>query len=116
MRFSKASSRLAAALDRTIAEREELVEALRLTHEYVGWQMLPPVEGWSWYDALRKHHPTYVARVETAAAFRETVRHDISQCIPGREFRQCEVGEDGRCRIDEHYWRSGIAQASEPRP
>jgi len=35
----------------------DLIEALRLTVEYVGTTMLPPIEGWSWYDALRKYHP-----------------------------------------------------------
>jgi len=30
---------------------EQCVEALRLTREYVGEEMLPPLEGWSWYDA-----------------------------------------------------------------
>lgn len=36
---------------------EELTEALRFTVEYVGTEMLPPVEGWSWYDALLKYAP-----------------------------------------------------------
>lgn len=35
----------------------ELVEAIRLTVEYLGTETLPPVEGWSWYDALRKYAP-----------------------------------------------------------
>ncbi len=30
---------------------EQCVEALRLTREYVGEEMLPALEGWSWYDA-----------------------------------------------------------------
>lgn len=29
----------------------ECVEAIRLTREYVGEEMLPEIEGWSWYDA-----------------------------------------------------------------
>ncbi len=33
------------------AALEQCVEALRLTREYVGEEMLPPLEGWSWYDA-----------------------------------------------------------------
>lgn len=36
---------------------EELTEALRLTVEYVGLEMLPPLEGWSYYDALVKYAP-----------------------------------------------------------
>jgi hypothetical protein len=30
----------------------QAVEAIRLTREYVGEQMLPMVPGWSWYDAV----------------------------------------------------------------
>lgn len=30
----------------------ELEEALRLTQEYIGDERLPPLPGWSWYDAL----------------------------------------------------------------
>jgi hypothetical protein len=26
-------------------------EAFRLTREYLGPEVLPPVDGWSWYDA-----------------------------------------------------------------
>jgi hypothetical protein len=46
---------------RTLEEAEaaiaELAQALRLTREYVGEELLPPAEGWSWYDALRRHAP-----------------------------------------------------------
>ena len=35
----------------------ELTEAIRLTVEYVGMDTLPPIEGWSWYDALVKYAP-----------------------------------------------------------
>lgn len=31
----------------------EAKEGIRLTREYVGEAMLPPIEGWSWYDATR---------------------------------------------------------------
>ena len=40
---------------------EELTEAIRLTVEYVGVDVLQPVEGWSWYDALVKYAPEKVA-------------------------------------------------------
>jgi hypothetical protein len=43
----------------------ELCEAIRLTVEYVGTTMLPPIEGWSWYDALVKYAP------ETATMLKE---------------------------------------------
>jgi hypothetical protein len=35
----------------------DLVEALRLTAEYVGQQTLPANAGWSWFDALTRHAP-----------------------------------------------------------
>jgi hypothetical protein len=35
-------------------EIHELCEALRLTAEYA---MLPPIEGWSWWDAFSKYAP-----------------------------------------------------------
>lgn len=35
----------------------ELADALRLTVEYVGTDTLPPLPGWSWFDALSKHAP-----------------------------------------------------------
>ena len=36
---------------------EELTEALRLTVEYTGNDTLPAIEGWSWFDALKKYAP-----------------------------------------------------------
>lgn len=32
----------------------KLAEALRLTQEYVGDEVLPALPGWSWYDALEE--------------------------------------------------------------
>ena len=45
------------------AANRELTEAIRLTVEYVGNDMLPAIEGWDWYDALVKYAP------EVAQAF-----------------------------------------------
>lgn len=42
----------------------ELAEAIRLTREYVGEDLLPAVEGWSWYDALRRWAPEHLPRTE----------------------------------------------------
>ena len=38
----------------------DLAEALRLTVEYVGNDMLPAREGWSWFDALNRYNPDMV--------------------------------------------------------
>lgn len=43
---------------------EELTEAIRFTAEYLGVGILPPIHGWSWYDALVKYAP------EKAAVFK----------------------------------------------
>lgn len=40
----------------------ELTEAIRLTVEYVGNDTLPALEGWSWFDALRKYDPESAQR------------------------------------------------------
>jgi hypothetical protein len=36
---------------------DDLVQALIHTREYVGEERLPAKEGWSWYDAIKKHSP-----------------------------------------------------------
>lgn len=36
---------------------EELAKAIHFTVEYIGYDHLPAVPGWSWYDALRRYHP-----------------------------------------------------------
>lgn len=51
-----------AALKAKEAENRELVEALRLTVEYVGTHTLRPEPGWSWYDALTKYAPEVAER------------------------------------------------------
>lgn len=38
----------------------ELAQAIRLTREYVGADLLPAIDGWSWYDALRRWAPEYL--------------------------------------------------------
>ena len=40
-----------------IESETELTQAIRYTVEYVGMETLPPVDGWSWYDALKKYDP-----------------------------------------------------------
>lgn len=41
---------------------EELCHAIRRTVEYTGNDILPPIEGWSWFDALSKYAPDMAAR------------------------------------------------------
>jgi len=42
----------------------ELCAALFHTVDYVGVEMLPPIEGWSWYDAMCKYSPESVRGFE----------------------------------------------------
>ena len=42
----------------------ELTEAIRLTQEYIGDELLPRKEGWSWFDALTKYAPEKLERSE----------------------------------------------------
>lgn len=56
----------------------ELIEALRLTQEYVGPDTLPPIEGWSWYDALVKYAPD----LAEAARSTPTAKHRRSDTEP----------------------------------
>lgn len=56
----------------------ELAQAIRLTREYVGEEMLPAVEGWSWYDALRRWAPDLLdamTQPETATQATEPREH-----------------------------------------
>jgi hypothetical protein len=63
-----------AALGQAQAAVAELAQALRLTREYVGEELLPPIEGWSWYDALRRHAPHELAAVSSVGQAAHTTR------------------------------------------
>jgi hypothetical protein len=53
-------------LEKETAVRD-LAQAIRLTREYVGPDKLPALEGWSWFDALKRHAPEFLADPPTAA-------------------------------------------------
>lgn len=42
---------------------DELTEAIRLTVEYAGTELLRPYKGWSWYEALKKYAPEKADRL-----------------------------------------------------
>lgn len=61
---------------------DELTEAIRLTVEYVGNDLLPPIEGWSWFDALTRYAP------DVAAAFKLNPIHlppSVAAAVAGRD-------------------------------
>ncbi|URC17676.1 hypothetical protein SEA_TARDUS_61 [Gordonia phage Tardus] len=51
--------------DRLFETAKQLSQAIVHTVEYVGNDMLPAIEGWSWYDALRKFDPDAANRFLT---------------------------------------------------
>lgn len=57
MRKRELARRLAA----TKLAKADLVEAIRLTQEYI---QLPAVPGWSWHDALARHAPEVLAQLK----------------------------------------------------
>lgn len=52
----------------TVDALVELCEAIRLTVEYVGLMVLPPIPGWSWFDALAKFAPAQAHAFRLQAA------------------------------------------------
>lgn len=66
--------------DRSPAVRE-LANALRLTREFVGEELLPAVAGWSWYDALVRWAPEYLPGQSEAPCVQwaEQVSHDAHE-------------------------------------
>lgn len=52
-----------AVLATLVRERAELVEALGLSVEYVGTDVLKPLPGWSWFDALSRCAPEVAGRL-----------------------------------------------------
>lgn len=74
--------------DRTVPaerERDDLVEALRLTVEYVGTDVLKPQPGWTWFDVLSKYAPEVAAQFAGTASSAEAdqqrpiIRHPTLQ-------------------------------------
>lgn len=80
--------------ERLASVREELLEVIRLTQEYV---MLPPLEGWSWWDAYSKHRPNDAERLRREwqkAGYSQTLADGKRQRVPhqgGQEMNTEEV-------------------------
>ena len=54
----------------------ELAQALKLTQEYVGGELLPRLPGWSWFDALTKHAPEMLEQSLSGTALGVTTEDD----------------------------------------
>ncbi len=48
--------------DNAIRYIKELRSAIDFTQQYVGNDLLPPIEGWDWYDALYPQGANYVGK------------------------------------------------------
>lgn len=75
-----------AVLQRMQLSIAELTEAIRLTVEYVGLETLPPIEGWSWYDALVKYSPNVAERFRELFGESVTEDREITQAEEPREW------------------------------
>lgn len=75
----------------------ELAEAIRLTREYVGADLLPAVDGWSWYDALRRWAPEYLPQGQPSIA---AVESEASQPDDGYPEPPPELSELEQLRAD----------------
>ncbi len=62
---------------------EEMTEAIRLTQEYVGDGMLPPLLGWSWFDALTKYAPEKLKQSSEGYDLSETAWGIIANAYGG---------------------------------
>jgi hypothetical protein len=80
--------RLRAELEQAQAAVAELAQAIRLTREYVGEELLPPVDGWSWYDALRRHAPHELTALDGT-------EQPTTEAAPVREQRERPTHPDG---------------------
>ena len=74
------------AIRQAKAEADDLAEALRRTVDYVGLRTLPAIEGWSWFDALRKHRPDLVAELTAAP---RPASHDLPTSPADRIGGEC---------------------------
>ena len=61
--LQRAVLRLESERDVLAAANYDLLEALRLTVEYVGTEMLPAKPGWTWFDVLSKYSPQRASKL-----------------------------------------------------
>jgi len=78
----------------------DLTEAIRLTVEYVGTGMLPPIEGWSWYDALVKYAPDVAEHFVEWASAHPAPTPDMDVLAQGHIPSAQEAIELGDARAD----------------
>ena len=70
----------------TDAAVDDMAEAIRLTAEYAG-DLLPALDGWSWFDALKRHRPAIAqAFVEQRAALEAAEK-------AGEDAKEAAVGD-----------------------
>lgn len=72
----------------------DLTEAIRVTVEYTGNEMLPPVEGWDWFDALVKYAPEVAQRFVAKPIFhlRHTPIRSKHAARPREDGCDCDAG------------------------
>lgn len=102
-----------------------LAEALRLTQEYVTNDGLPPIEGWSWFDALRLYQDaenlngrTYVFQPAGESPEHPTIwsdRPDIFWCTRCDCFHRTDFDHDWNPADAVGQGPGATRQSAEPR-
>lgn len=87
-------------------------EALRLTREYVGAQLLPPLLGWTWFDAYRAladrlDHPGMRRNIERWVG----VYQRLDGPRPNRDANERALARETPARPGWHDYFLGIAEA-----
>ena len=68
----------------------DLADAIRLTVEYLGLDILPAQPGWSWYDALTKHNPALLRQIVNSMPGRIDVGpHEFQHLSRWRHRHKC---------------------------
>lgn len=96
---------LEAMVNRAVIGQPDAVEALRLTVEYVGLELLPAEPGWSWFEVLR-HEPWFPNWLEgmpgsqPPTLYRRTDTEDHPANCSGEHttdtYQDCILTPDGR--------------------
>jgi len=94
-------------LDQLREARDELTTAILHTVEYIGTEMLPPIEGWSWYDAMVKHAPDLLQALAIPAKPAGVSRESIEQ------VRWAEANPDAVALDEVEAARRGAAEGGE---
>ncbi len=99
--------------DPPITTIEELTEALRLTQEYIGDELLPRQEGWSWFDALTKYAPEKLEQPSESYDLTEMAWGIIATAYGGEWNLAPDDWRDDARKWRDEYYHATLASASD---